>query len=404
MKKGIKILIYILIGVIGLAAVGLIVYYGWRLISQRLLPVKEVPTQEEIQEEAKEKPALQIISDNQILDFWINKSNGEIYFINSGGSIGLAKETEDQILSEQNIENISKVLASPDGQKTVIVYGDANNPRFYLYDSVENTWHSLSSNIIDTTWINAENNNSNLIVLTKNNGGADLQRLNIVSTSTIVTSTIAGTTTLATSTATSTLFNFSNLIRNFPLVDYILNTRISATSTFLYLTGKASLRYPGESWSIDLSNFTIKKIAEPITGLMIKWDPTGNWGLKFYGRQTDYKLDIIRNTGGLIASVPFIALPEKCILGVTSYCFIPREILSSWQLPDDYLQKKIYFLEDLYKFNLIEPSFELVPMGDSLALEVDAYNPQLFNNKIYFINRYNQMLYELDLSRIINPD
>lgn len=54
MKKGIKILIYILVGVAGLAAVGLIIYYGWRLISNRFLPIKEVPTQEETREESKE--------------------------------------------------------------------------------------------------------------------------------------------------------------------------------------------------------------------------------------------------------------------------------------------------------------------------------------------------------------
>ncbi len=71
-------------------------------------------------------------------------------------------------------------------------------------------------------------------------------------------------------------------------------------------------------------------------------------------------------------------------------------------LPDDYWKKKIYTADSIYTIPL--SSEDQRPLGIALPLfissdelTIDADQLEVVGNKLYFINRYDNKLYSLDI-------
>lgn len=67
--------------------------------------------------------------------------------------------------------------------------------------------------------------------------------------------------------------------------------------------------------------------------------------------------------------------------------------------PDDYFAGRFYSIDDLYKVDL-ETGFGdlIIRRGENPLGIVDAKNVKVRDNKIYFMDRYDNALYELALT------
>lgn len=79
------------------------------------------------------------------------------------------------------------------------------------------------------------------------------------------------------------------------------------------------------------------------------------------------------------------------------YCAIPRdaEKLSRSFLPDDYYKMTLLTADDFYRIDLINGN--AAPILADPGQTIDASNLKIFNNKLFFVNRYDQKLYAITL-------
>ncbi len=64
-------------------------------------------------------------------------------------------------------------------------------------------------------------------------------------------------------------------------------------------------------------------------------------------------------------------------------------------LPDDYLKRAVYSNDFIYELDLEKNA--LLPVFEENKQPIDAINFELLGNKLFFINRYDNRLYQLEL-------
>lgn len=126
------------------------------------------------------------------------------------------------------------------------------------------------------------------------------------------------------------------------------------TTNEIRLSDKPSASGPNNIWSVNVKNKTITKLNDE-------------------------------------ARPNVLTLLGKCITAdAKTYCAVPQNLPPETVLPDDYLKRKIYTNDDFYA-------------GDKLLVKgsednpVDAVNLLVRDDKLFFINRYDQKLYSLEI-------
>ena len=64
-------------------------------------------------------------------------------------------------------------------------------------------------------------------------------------------------------------------------------------------------------------------------------------------------------------------------------------------LPDDYLKRKVYFDDYIYEIDRQSNDLQLIYADAQKA--IDAYDLTAAGNEIFFINRYDDRIYSLEL-------
>jgi hypothetical protein len=107
----------------------------------------------------------------------------------------------------------------------------------------------------------------------------------------------------------------------------------------------------------------------------------------------------------------FTTLPSKCIFGTPGvasgtinpsapiYCAVPSDqsTFSVARLPDEYDQKVYFTNDDFYQINTNTGSLNKIFSAPTANLTIDATRMKIFNNILFFINRYDQKIYALAL-------
>lgn len=166
----------------------------------------------------------------------------------------------------------------------------------------------------------------------------------------------------------------------------------------IILAPKPSAFYSASAWSVDVKNKTITLLADSLNGLMLKWSALGQIGLEFSSQiqGTEPKLKLVDNKGSIKANLDFTTLPSKCLVSEPQiYCAIPKDIPNRTALPDDYLKRVVYFTDAFYQININENSS--LKIFEPVDLAIDAYNLNLIDGKLLFVNRYDNKLYSLEL-------
>jgi hypothetical protein len=195
------------------------------------------------------------------------------------------------------------------------------------------------------------------------------------------------------------------------------------------LSDKPSAQIVGSSWSYNSQTKTLTPVAYELPGFESIWGgSTSTIGLAFWGPVSGQgsKLELINVGGNDLHDLNFLTLPTKCVFNnetstavVTTttspattstasasttitaflYCGVPSSAsqLSSAQLPDDYNDGAVFTSDDIIKLDT--NTGDLTTLWNSATQNIDATDLKIFNNTLYFLNRYDQKLYSLTLSQ-----
>ncbi len=361
MKLSSKILIISGIGVLAILGI----YLGWRAITSEPQEI-EVPTSGETP--SSPVVSLKKLSDSPVFDFWVNPSTNEVFYFMPDGRVFTAKDGPDLELSKQTINALNFIEVGPKNEKILAAFGDPHSRGWGIFDVVDSVWRPLPSEIVNAAW---GKNNEKLIVIVKNGNDLNLAEADIAQTPP----------------------SYRTLVRDFRLKDikltYVPENRLIINELF-------SASYASSIWQLDLESLNFNLLVAPQRGLNVRWSKDKD--VAFMTR-TDAGLMILNNNLQTILLPTFISLPEKCTAGSQKiYCFVPQNIPSDTVLPDDYLMKKFFSIDNLSVLEVDSGEITTAFVSNTGNIPaVDAKNPQVLGDKIYFVNRYDNQLYELGL-------
>jgi hypothetical protein len=366
-----KTLIIILI-IVAILAVGTGVYFAWTKSRQILTPpTVSLPesVQNQPQSAAVEQSAgrLKAVSGSKISYYWIHKSatSSDIYYFNPDGFLFRVKSGGDEKALSEAIKGIKSLLTDKDG-KSVAIKSD-----------------------------------NGIVVLTIGANGLIKESFE----SAVSASFSPNSDRMAYFEASGNLYvrNYSSNLRA-PSVSKILTVGFNDAviqwidGNKIVLNSLPSAYYRNESWLIDVNRQTIIPFIQA-RGLYFNWSADGKMAIKFsVDASFNPFLSLIDSYGLVLASLDFSSLPEKCSIGTEKiYCAVSQSNNAAGRLvlPDDYLKKKVYFNDWIYEIDPENRDIKLVYSTGDTAM--DAYNLFVAAGRLFFINRYDSKLYELEL-------
>ncbi len=316
-------------------------------------------------------PIVMKISDHDVFKYWLDKNSGEVKYISNDGEVLVAGSGQNSTESNQTLSGLNTVEPSLDGSKVLVSFGGQSNPRWAVYNSGDGSWSSLPQTLINVVW---GANTNQLIGVTTNAGSYAL--------------------------------SYVDLSKNPPMVKVIVpNFYMSGAnlafhaSTTLIVTEEPSASYAASVWEMNLKNLSLNEILSPQSGLYAI--PTSNGSL-IYENTGNGSITI--NTDTLASfKFPFPTLPDKCDSSATPsssdlYCFSPTNITSNLVMPDDYLERAFYSVDVLYDYNPATGNTNSVLLSGAPNVPImDAKDVTVWNGNLYFINRYDNSLYQVRL-------
>ena len=366
MKPIFKILIVILI----LVVAGLIIYF----IFSGGEEVESVPGTEPeggpAATETRAESALKKISDNPVFDFWINESTKEIFYLTPGGEVFGAKDGSDLEISGQAMDALNFIEVGPGGRKVLTAFGDPQTPKWGIFDVVDGVWRPLPADITNAAWGESD---ERLIVIVESGNDSNLAEADI----------------------TKTPPSYRTFVRNFQLKD-VRMTYLSENRVIISELPSAS--YAASLWQLNLKSLVFNLLVAPEEGFDVSWSGDKK-SVFLFGLDSGLSvLDENFRTKVPSSYLP-VTLPEKCAADASKiYCFVPQNIPADVSLPDDYLTKKFFSVDDLVILETDSEEIAEIIQSDTASVPaIDAKNPRVSGDKLYFINRYDSNLYELGL-------
>jgi len=292
-------------------------------------------------------------------------ATGEIYYLMPDGKVSLAKEGPDLEISEETLNALNFIEAAGDGRKVLAAFGDPLAPQWGIFDVGDKVWRPLPPEVQKATW---GATNEKLIAIVKN--GNDL---NLTET---------------------------DLARTPPAYKVLIKDLRLKNANFSYLPENRLLiaeapasNYESSVWQLDLKTLVLNLVLAPQKGEFIEWSADKNFGFVWNAKDG---FTILKSDFKETLPTVFNTLPSKCgSLEKKIYCFAPQSIPSTANLPDDYFNKKFFSIDDLFLIDA--ETGNTAKLLDGGGLGIDAKNPRVLGNKLYFLNRYDNYLYELEI-------
>lgn len=317
---------------------------------------------------------LKKLSDSPVVGYWASKNSNDVYYLTNDGYVMSAKEGPDVDVLKQQVSGVIKVEGSPSGNKALVAFGGATSPQWAVFDAQDKAWRPLPSNIVSATW-----------------GTTDA---GIVATMRSAGNTIA----LTYITLSKTPYDIKTIAK-----DFRLNSVTFAVKSIdeLYIMERPSALAQTRVWLLNLKTSVLTQVLNPANGLTLVPGSNGDVLFRF---SSPSNFAVLNRSLGITQPFPFATLPQKCDGARTAvFCFIPKTdslFNSSTSLPDDYLMKKIYSSDDLYRLDLVTGEDTLIISGDSSnAPALDAQGVRTRGTSTYFINRYDNYLYAVQKSQ-----
>ncbi|MFA5098804.1 MAG: hypothetical protein WC461_01115 [Candidatus Paceibacterota bacterium] len=399
MSKKTIIIIAVVLSVI---ALGVGIYFAWQKTGAILNPPANISSENPVNGQSVSVngsassvsgvPAaskLSIISDKTIYGYWVFNSaiststqtasstqmvqGSGVFYIGSDGLIYKVKaDGADEALTSAPIDNFQSLKSSFDGKRVIIKSNDSGTFKFAVYNSENNIFESLPDKITAADFSPDGKKIAYFLANAKDLNKSDLITKSLVDLK----------------QKPATLLSIYQ--QDFDL-NWVSQNKIT-------LVPKASAFYSASIWAVDVAKKTLSLLTGEKEGLAVNWSSDGKMGLQFSttleGRNRI--LNLIGEQGEVKASLEFTTLPEKCFVSDPKiYCAIPQSIPDKSALPDDYFKKAVYFIDSIYQIDIMQNAFERILDGSAAA--IDAVNLKFTDGKLFFMNRYDNKLYVLEL-------
>lgn len=331
-----------------------------------------------------------VISNNAVLDYSVSAAN-VVTAIQPDGEVVQVSGGTATTISALQVQNILSASFSYDGKKILVSAGDPTAPQVSVFDVATKVWSPLGTDWQSAVWSPTDYR----VAYRKDNAN--------------------GTETFATVNAASP--------KTAPTVLVTLHAQDLAiawpTKNQLALSTRPSGIVDGSALLFNISTSALTPIVSETPGLAAIWDgitaankaPSIPFGLQFTAGTAGLGgyLTLIDASGNSLQQIKFLTLPSKCAFaaqaatGATSsvpylFCAVPRDQsdLAYNHLPDDYNQLALFTVDNLYRINLQNGAINTV--FDDATQSLDVSDVKLFNNILFFVNRYDNKLYAISLS------
>ena len=169
------------------------------------------------------------------------------------------------------------------------------------------------------------------------------------------------------------------------------------------LSAPASGLAQGLLYAINSETGDFHKVLSDLYGLSVKWSPKAD---KILFSTTDYRgksprLVLSDEQGNQTKELKLAGLADKCVWSKddrTIFCALPQEISINATWPDDYYKGLVILKDDFYKINL-ETGERTKIAGSTSELSYDAQDLFLSPKEdyLFFVNRRNGLLYRIKL-------
>lgn len=302
---------------------------------------------------------LQNISEDQIFDYWINKKTGDVYYANKAGQIIKSANGKEELVNSQTINNLNRLESSYDGSSAVAKFNYPSLPTFSIFNAETNGWRALPQDTISATW---SPNSGEVIYL----DDKALKILNLADQKTR---------------------ELSKMNQKDIELHWRNDSKILLTS---------NLNSAVKIWAWDLNKKTLVPFLMEV-GTAISWSKDDKFGIKLNSANETPRTSLIDGNGNVLSEFTFKTLPSKCLIQDQKiYCAIPKNIPGNVKLPEDYYKKAVYFEDVFYIINLSTGGFSEIPT-ENPDLAIDAEHLEVFGGKLFFKNRLDDKLYNIQL-------
>ena len=349
-----------------------------------------------------------IVSNDPALEYYVDGQNNTT-IIEPGGIVEIITNGQATVISSSSIQNIIGAGFSYDGKKLLVNFGDATKPQTNVFDVATKSWTSLPQGMQSPVW--SFSNYQIAYLVNTGNGMESVLELNVASTKAQPTTTLL---TMAAEDLSLTWVNNGTLL----------------------LFDKPSAYTLGSAWLFSVANRTLTSAVFEYPGMQSIWsNTTSTLGLVFSGSSGNQggQVSFMNPAGSRQQAITFTTLPSKCVFHGDSlmaiqtasstpgsasgtpqsakqatpaptstsvldlYCAVPRDqqTLAIARLPDEYNQKILFTSDDFYKVSTVDGT--LMTIFKDPNQNLDATRLKIFNNTLFFINRYDQKLYAIAL-------
>ncbi len=383
MSRIYKILL-IVTAIVALAVLGVLL---WRVLQPR--PPAEIPGELPSAPDEGEEPTgpeeppftLQKLSDDGVAVFdSFTDPDGNPLYLETSGVVREAKVGPDPEVSTETFNALNFVKPSPDRRHALLAYGDPKNPDWILFDTKDLVWRPFNVPMIAATWKDAD---ILIAVLPETGGGRVLAEVPVRDN--------------FTNPATAGP-HYTLILRDFPLLDVTLSW--SDALDVLIIQEKTALFYEPRTWQFNLTTRTLQLLAEGEKGEVSRWLTQG-YILRYEPPREFQVLDhALRSL--VFTSAPTI--PEKCgAAEVRIFCFTPvvfPPFSFTETFAEDYAKGGVYTVDSFRVIDAgVDETTQLFTSGTGDIPQIDARSVRTTGDTVYFVNRYDNGLYELKLNQ-----
>ncbi len=321
-----------------------------------------------------------VVSDGPALDYFVNNAN-VVTIVRPDGTIESIANSATSSLSNATIPNIITASFSYDGKKILVSSLVGTTTRTSVFDIASQKWTSLPDNMESPAW--SPINNEIAYLAPSGYGAETVDTINAGAANP--------------RPVTLTTLTMENMLLQWPMANTLI------------LSDRPSAFVAGSIWKFNIPSRALSSVVFEGLGVESIWNASGS-ALLFSGdgNNAGGALDL-QDPAGNRDALSFGTLPSKCVFAAQTttstsstdsiYCAVPidQSTFQVARLPDEYDQK-IYFTND--NFYGIDPSSGSLSNIFSAAnanQNIDATDLKIFNNILFFINRYDQKLYAISL-------
>ncbi|MEK7611947.1 MAG: hypothetical protein AAB407_01230 [Patescibacteria group bacterium] len=293
--------------------------------------------------------------------------SGALFGVKENGSVVSMTENGEEELFSQNLNNVVSATFSPTG--AYILFETAVNglTSLSVLDVTNKTWNPLPGAISLGAWHPSQDR----VAYLKGSPSPALVTFDIKTKKTAE-------------------------VMPFSLHDAVLAWK---TAQEIYITGRPASSVTQAAWSARIADKTIRKIIPETPALDTLWSKDGVRAL-FMGKSGRNHTLFLTNLAEETALENFAnTLPSKCVIeGTTVFCGIPNSIPSGSLLPDDYEARMFYTEDAIFSWDIISGTVTRIDTPDIIS--VDVYKPTLRGDRLFFLNRYDRLLYSLPIKEL----